>query len=94
MTYVRESKVEQHFVDCAAAHRWAVRKLEWPGRPGAPDRFVMKAPGRLWFVELKTKGGVLRPEQVREHELLERLGFNIAVLWTKQQVEDFFRDLD
>lgn len=90
MTYVREESVETYFKRIAEAQGWVVRKLAWPGRRNAPDRVLMRDGGRLVFVELKAPKGVLRIGQVREHARLRKLGFRVAVLWNRDQVDRFF----
>ena len=90
MTYVRESSVEKYFVALAVKYGWAVRKLQWVNRAGAPDRIILKHYQRLVFVELKAPRGVLAPHQEREHERLRAMGFEVVVLWDKQMVETYF----
>lgn len=91
MTYVRESKIEDHLKTVARDHGFKVRKLVWVGRVGAPDRVLMKAPGVIIFVELKAPLGKLESHQEREHKRLRDDGFRVAVLWNKQMVEDYFK---
>ena len=68
--------------------------LKWvcPGTRGAPDRIVVLPGGRIWFVELKTPRGSLRPWQLRFHRRLEKVGgagLTVAVLRSEDDVEDF-----
>lgn len=91
MTYLRETKLEDHLRKVARPHGWRVRKLVWVGWRHAPDDVLMNDGARIIFVELKTKGGVLEDGQIREHERLRAMGFRVAVFWTKQQIEDYFK---
>ena len=63
---MRESTIEKHLVKRVKALGGEVRKVQWVGRVGAPDRLVMLPPGivvypgpefgyTIW-VELKTPG--------------------------------------
>jgi G:T-mismatch repair DNA endonuclease (very short patch repair protein) len=91
MTYVRESTNETHLRKVARKHGFIVRKLAWVGRRNAPDDALMKSPGIIIFVELKTKGGKLSPGQIREHERLRAMGFRVAVLWSKEAIDEYFK---
>lgn len=90
MTYVRESSVESLFVRRAKEHGWVVRKLQWVGRRHAPDRVMLGEGARIVFIELKAPQGRLHPGQQREHARLRALGFRVAVLWNKEEVERYF----
>ena len=65
--------------------------LKWvcPGNDGVPDRIVLLPGGRIWFVELKTETG--RPTALQEHwqRVLSGLGFNVYILYGRQEVEVF-----
>jgi G:T-mismatch repair DNA endonuclease (very short patch repair protein) len=91
MTYVRESTVENHLIKVAKAHGFRVRKLVWVGRRGAPDRVLMKKPGVIIFVELKAPKGVIEDHQIREHKRLRDDGFRVAVLWSKEAIDEYFK---
>lgn len=90
MPYIRESVVENYLRRVAKKHGWEVRKLQWVGRRGAPDRLLMAEGARLVFVETKAPQGRLEPHQEREHRRLRKLGFRVAVLWSKAEVDRFF----
>lgn len=88
-----ESKVEQHFVDCAKARCGVVRKLAYIGRRGAPDRLLVLPYGRVFFVELKRPGGNAEAHQLREHERLRGIGADVRVLDTLEAVDAFFNEV-
>ncbi|HHD7566826.1 TPA: VRR-NUC domain-containing protein, partial [Escherichia coli] len=48
-----------------------------------PDRIVLLPGGRIVFVECKAPGKPPRPDQLREHERLRKLGFTVVVLDSK-----------
>jgi len=65
-------------------------KITMVGRRGAPDRFM---PAINTFVETKRpKGGVLEDHQVREHERLRKEGYDVRVIWTKEQVDQWLEE--
>lgn len=88
-----ESKVEQHFVDCAKARSGEVRKLAYIGRRGAPDRLLVLPVGRVFFVELKRPGNHADDHQAREHQRLRHVGADVRVLDTLEAVDAFFNEV-
>ncbi|WP_407575376.1 PDDEXK family nuclease [Raoultella terrigena] len=58
-------------------------KFVSPGRRSVPDRIVLLPGGRIVFVECKSPGKTPRADQLREHERLRALGFNVVVLDNK-----------
>ena len=58
-------------------------------RPGMPDRLVLMSDGRVVWVELKTDGGRLSELQRFRHTELRKMGHEVAVLWNKDQVDEF-----
>ncbi|AGQ28725.1 PDDEXK family nuclease [Serratia liquefaciens] len=83
MTYVRESTIERHLVAKVKAAGGTAYKFTSPGRRGVPDRLVLLPGGRAVFVECKAPGEQPRPDQVREHNRLRTLGFDVVVLDNK-----------
>lgn len=85
---MRERDIEKHLVARVKALGGEVRKAEWIGRAGAPDRRVM-LPGRppVW-VELKAPGKVPEPHQLREHNRMRRLGERVEVIDSLEAVEE------
>lgn len=90
----RERDIEAHLVERVKALGGEVRKVQWVGRRGAPDRLVMlpwemlrpNRPTCIW-VELKASGKKPEPHQLREHDRMQRLGQWVAVVDSFAAVE-------
>jgi hypothetical protein len=84
---MRERDIEQHLVARVKAAGGEVRKAQWIGRRGAPDRRVL-LPGRppVW-VELKAPGVAPEAHQIREHNRMRRLGELVEVINSIEGVE-------
>jgi hypothetical protein len=85
---MRERDIETHLVKRVRALGGEVRKTQWIGRAGAPDRRVLlpgKAP--IW-VELKATGKKPEPHQTREHNRMRRLGELVVVIDSIAGVEE------
>jgi hypothetical protein len=59
--------------------------------PGFPDLIVMQRPGRIAFLEVKAPKGRVSPAQERAHELLDRLGFHVAVVRSQDEAVEQLR---
>lgn len=55
-------------------------KFVSPSYAGMPDRLVLLPDGKMAFVEVKAPGKKPRPLQVKRHEMLRALGFQVFVL--------------
>jgi hypothetical protein len=77
---LREKNVEQYLDKAVRAAGGETRKVAFPGRVGAPDRFVMFPGGVAVWVEVKAPGEKPRASQVAEHLDLQRLGQRVAVV--------------
>ena len=76
---MRERDVERYLVAQVKRLGGEVRKVQWIGRRGAPDRFVM-LPGRCLWVELKAPGETVPAHQAREHDRVRRMGQGVVVV--------------
>lgn len=91
---LRESDIEKYLVKQVKAAGGEVRKVQWIGRRGAPDRLVMlpavktkingiyemcSSPKTIW-VELKAPGKKAEPHQLREHERMRKMGQRVVVI--------------
>ena len=90
MTKLRESYIENHLTRCVHAAGGEVRKVQWVGRRGAPDRLVM-LPHRVVWVELKAPGKKAKPHQAREHARLRRYGLDVVVIDSIEGVEELVK---
>ena len=89
-----EANVENYLVTGVAARGgWAAKMVD-KGRRGAPDR-ECRFPGALTiYIETKAKKGVLKRWQKEYHTALRDLRYVVLVLWTIEQVDEFFRHYD
>lgn len=81
---MQESYIENKVCEWAKKNGWLVRKLQWIGREGAPDRLFLKA-GRFVLIEFKRPGQKPRPSQRLEIKRLRQYGATVAVI---DNVED------
>lgn len=56
---------------------------------GLPDRMVLMPGGVIRFVELKSTGKKPTPRQLVVHSQLRKLGFDVDVIDTEQQLQQF-----
>jgi hypothetical protein len=102
---MRERDIEAHLVKCVKALGGEVRKVQWIGRRGAPDRLVMLpakthtawngarfllAPCPIW-VELKAPGVKAEAYQLREHARMRAMGQVVMVIDSIEGVEELLR---
>jgi hypothetical protein len=76
---MRERDVERKYRKNIEAEGGLCLKLSSPGYSGLPDRMVLMPEGVIWFVEFKSKTGVLSPRQERVIEKLKAMGFRVDV---------------
>lgn len=84
---MRERDIERFLVRRVKELGGEVRKLQFIGRRGAPDRMVMFPEGKIFFCELKRPGGVVEAHQAREHARMLKMGQRVLVLDTIDKVE-------
>jgi hypothetical protein len=88
---VRESIIEAYLVARVKAMGGEVRKVQWIGRRGAPDRLVMLpmrvCDSAIW-VELKATGVPAEGYQVREHNRMRAMGQRVEVIDSIQGVQE------
>lgn len=101
---LRERDIERHLVQRVKALGGEVRKVQWIGRRGAPDRLVMLPPRWhynraqdvhevvcTWWVELKAPGVKPEAHQLREHERMRAMGQRVVVIDSLEGVEELLR---
>jgi hypothetical protein len=94
---VRERDIEAHLVKRVKELGGEVRKVQWLGRRGAPDRLVMmpahsrsgpwSACPTVW-VELKAPGKKAEPHQLREHKRMAAMGQRVVVIDSIEGVDE------
>jgi len=93
---VRERDIEAYLVQRVKSMGGEVRKVQWIGRRGAPDRLVMMPPcvtingvgmNNSSWVELKAPGKVAEPHQLREHKRMQAMGQRVEVIDSLAGVE-------
>jgi hypothetical protein len=91
---MRETVVEDYFIDEVKRTKGETRKVKWPGHRGAPDRLAgwphLK---RYAFVELKepSQDWGLQDHQAREHQRMTSWGLIVRVVHGKEGVDAFIR---
>lgn len=91
---MREKTVEERLREEVARIGGKAYKLESTGNAGMPDRMVCLPGGRVIFIELKRpKGGRLSALQKAKHRELRRLGFDVRVVNTTEQVKAFTEEI-
>jgi hypothetical protein len=99
----KERDIEKHLVKRVKELGGEVRKVQWVGRRGAPDRLVMLRMGRDRFgdteqnsvwVELKAPGGAEtfpanahERQQAREHTRMARMGQRVVIIDSIEAVD-------
>lgn len=95
---MRESEIEKYLVRRVKELGGEVRKVQWVGRRGAPDRLVMLPltplsagkphEGRTIWVELKATGKKPETHQLREHERMRAMGQRVVVIDSIEGVDE------
>ena len=75
-----ESTVERHFKLCVDKLGGMAVKFVPTYFAGFPDRIVLLPRGRIVFVELRAQGKKPRALQLKVHERLRELGFQVDVI--------------
>tara|TARA_Y100000593_G_scaffold83521_2_gene157523 strand:- start:26317 stop:26637 length:321 start_codon:yes stop_codon:yes gene_type:complete len=76
---VLESAIERPVVKRAERAGYFVRKLEWTGRVGAPDRIFARKDRGVVFIEFKRPGEKPRRSQTEEHKDMRAAGMEVHV---------------
>ena len=85
---MRESVIEQRLVDRVKALGGMCPKFKSPQRKNVPDRIVLLPGARIFFVEAKATGEEPNDGQLREHERLRALGFEVLVIDNFQGIDE------
>jgi len=98
---MRERDIEHHLVKRVKELGGEVRKVNWIGRRGAPDRIVMMPKdqqrfvdgqwGTTLWVELKASGKKAESHQLREHERMQAMGQRVVVIDSIEAIEEILK---
>ena len=89
-----ERDVERALVGMVKRHGGLCLKWVCPGWSGVPDRIILLPGGRVLFAETKRpKGGEVRKLQEWWHKTLRRLGFQVWVIYSKEDIAALERAL-
>lgn len=83
---MREKEIEKKLTLAVKNMGGICPKFVSPGLDGMPDRIVLLPGGHMAFVEVKAPGRKPRPLQTARHRLLRRLGFQVYVLDSIEQI--------
>ena len=90
---MREKQIEQKLVKTVRAAGGICPKLVSPGTDGMPDRLVLLPGGHIAFAEVKAPGMKPRLLQVRRHEQLRALGFQVFILDDPERIPGMIREI-
>ncbi len=83
---MRERDIERRLVRAIQKLGGLCPKWVSPGWDGVPDRIILLPGGHIAFAELKAPREKPRPLQVRRKAQLERLGFKVYIIDSKEQI--------
>lgn len=88
-----EADIESYFRKRSKHNRiWAVKIYPFNSK-GFPDRLCLGDNKLVFFVELKRpSGGKVSARQAIMHRLLKKLGFDVYILTTKEEVDSFYEE--
>ena len=86
---LKEKDVEKYLRDEIKKVGGIAYKFVSPGNAGVPDRLVLLPDGLIFFVELKAPGKKTRKIQDRQIDRIEKLGFSVWTIDSKDQVDHF-----
>ena len=75
-----EKTVERELVKRVKEEGGIAYKFSSPGRRSVPDRLCLFPGGKILFVECKAPGKRPTVAQVKEHERLKALGFEVLIV--------------
>ena len=83
---ILEREVEQVLIRKIRSLGGLCLKFVSPGWQGVPDRLCLLPGGQIFFVETKSPGIKPRPLQLKRHEELRALDFDVYVIDSKEGV--------
>lgn len=89
----KESRIEKDIVNLVLSYGGVCKKLQGIGNKSDPDRLCLFPGGKAWFVETKRPGRKPDMAQIFTHTKLMKLGFNVSVIWNKEQLKQFENEI-
>lgn len=89
---MRESQIEKYLKKEVDKLGFLIRKAQWIGVNGCPDRLIMSPKLTIW-VELKAPDKKPRPRQEREHADMRKNGQLIEVIDSLQKVDSLVNQI-
>ena len=90
MQYERD--VEQYLKDQVKKRGGRCIKLHSISEEGLPDRMVLLPGGKIFFCELKRRGGLLSPMQRLQHKRFRSLGQRVHIPFSKEEVDQILKE--
>lgn len=87
------AKLQEHLKQRVQKSGGQYRKVRWEGRRGCPDCFVWWTWPRAAFIEIKAGEDVLRPEQRREIERMERDGVPVFIARSIEDIDEIVEEV-
>ena len=91
---MREKEIEKYLCKTVERIGGQAFKFTSPMNRGVADRVVCLPDGNVWFIEVKAPDGRLTELQKRFGRRMTDLKQNYAVLYTKEEVDEWFYSLD
>jgi len=90
---MREKVIEGYLRDQVKAIGGVAYKFISPGNAGVPDRLILLPGARAVFAELKAPGKKSTALQDLQQKRITSLGFQVAVIDSKQGVDKFIAEV-
>lgn len=90
---MREREIETYFRQKVKQIGGMALKFVSPGFTGVPDRLIVLPGGKMFFVEFKAPGQVLRPRQEYVIQQIRVLGAKVYVICSKKEVDYFIKNV-
>jgi hypothetical protein len=93
---MKEKSIEQKLKDKVERAGGQAIKFYSQTFTGLPDRIVMMPSSRLWFVETKAPGKKVKDgsRQALVHKQFKALGFDVRVVATPEQLQEFLKEIN
>lgn len=90
---MREKIIEEKLTKAVRQKGGVCWKFTSPGTAGVPDRIVLMPKGHIAFLKVKAPNQKPRPLQLSRHRLLKRLGFQVYVLDTLEDIDKIIKEV-